>query len=97
MPQPLTIVAKLVAKPGQEATLERELTRLLAPTRAEEGCLLYDLHRSIEDPAVFLFYETWESMAAWQAHMKTPHLTAMAATTAELIAEREILQMERFP
>ncbi len=95
MSHPLTIVAKIVAKPGAEAQVEAALRRLIAPTLAEEGCLQYDLHRSLEDPHTFLFYENWQSKAAWQAHMETAHLQQMVREVEELLAGREILQMER--
>ncbi len=95
MSQPLTIVAKIVAKPGNEAQVERVLRNLVAPTLAEEGCGRYDLHRSLEDPYTFLFYETWKTKAAWQAHMQTDHLQRMVREVEGLLAEREILQMER--
>jgi len=55
MSEPLTIVARVRAKLGQEARLLQELERLPAPTRAEAGCLSYDLHQSQSDPALFLF------------------------------------------
>ncbi len=95
MSQPFTIVAKIVAKPGAEAQVEEALRRLIEPTLAEEGCLQYDLHRCLGDPQTFLFYENWQSKAAWQAHMETAHLRHMVQETEELLAGREILQMER--
>lgn len=55
----LTIVAKIEAKPGSEDLVYQELQNLIAPTQVEDGCLNYDLHRSIENPALFLFYENW--------------------------------------
>ena len=95
MSQPLTIVAKIIAKPGNETQVEAALRRLIEPTLAEEGCLQYDLHRCLEDPLTFLFYENWQSKAAWQAHMETAHLQQMVREVEELLAGREILQMER--
>ena len=43
------------AKPGQELLLQAELSALIRPTRKEEGCLLYDLHRSPTFRAIFYF------------------------------------------
>ena len=40
----LTIVAKLTAVAGQEEFLAKQLSTLVAPTRAEKGCIQYDLH-----------------------------------------------------
>jgi quinol monooxygenase YgiN len=72
----LTVVAKLKAKSGCEEKLAALLQGLVAPTRAEAGCLAYDLHRSHDDPGTFLFTESWASRALWDAHMASPHLAA---------------------
>lgn len=61
---------------GQEEELQAHLLSLSAPTRAEPGCVSYDLYRS---PAVknhFLRLEVWASPAALEAHKATPHIRA---------------------
>ena len=55
--KPLTVIAKLKAKQGCEEQLGQMLRGLVEPTRAEKGCINYDLHRSHEDPGLFIFYE----------------------------------------
>jgi len=80
----LTVVATLKAKPGHEDRLLAMLEGLLAPTRAEAGCLNYDLHHSDDEPGTFLFHETWETRPLWEAHMKTPHLVAFGETNGEV-------------
>ena len=40
----LTIVANIYAKAGRIDFVKAELLKLIEPTRAEEGCLNYDLH-----------------------------------------------------
>jgi len=85
MSAPLTFVARMRAKPGQEARLRAELQRLVAPTHAEAGCLSYDLHISQSDPAMFLFYETWRSQADLDAHFETPHLKALVKILPEML------------
>ena len=63
---PLTIIAKLKAKPGAEEQLYEECRKLIAPTLAEEGCINYDMHRSIEDPGTIMFYENWTTKPLWE-------------------------------
>ena len=70
----VTVVVRIKSKPGMEAQVKQELFGLLAPTRAEAGCINYDLHASPEDPAKFLFHENWTSEAALEAHFETPHI-----------------------
>ena len=52
MSKPLTIVARIKAKPGQEDALAAELAKLVAPTLLEVGCLQYDFHRDLENPGI---------------------------------------------
>jgi quinol monooxygenase YgiN len=57
----LTVIAHVRAKPGQESRVRQLLEGLLAPTRAEAGCINYDLHQSQTDPALFVKH-TWMRM-----------------------------------
>jgi quinol monooxygenase YgiN len=84
MSEPLTVVARVRAKKGQEARLRQELQRLVAPTRAEAGCLRYDLHESKAEPGWFLLYETWKSQADLDAHFQTPYLKAFFHLVPEI-------------
>ncbi len=83
----LTVLAKIRAKAGKEKDLHRALTALLEPTRAEQGCIRYDLHISKDDSALFFFYEIWKSRTVLDEHLNTPHLQAFLAKAPELLAE----------
>jgi len=73
----LTVVAKLRAAPGKGDALAALLTEQAAVVRqAEPGCLVYRPHRSTKDADLFLFYETYQDDAAFDAHRKAPHLAA---------------------
>ena len=83
----VTVVAFVKAKRGAESSVKQILTGLLAPTRAENGCINYDLHQSSEDPSEFLFYENWESKEVLDLHLKTPHIAQAMASSASLLVE----------
>lgn len=83
----LTIVANIKANPDQIALVKAELEKLLPITRAEAGCINYDLHQDNDNPAHFMFYENWESRELWQTHMNAPHLAAYMAATDGAVAE----------
>ena len=91
----LTIVANIKAKSDQIDLVKAELLKLIATTRAEEGCINYDLHQDNEDPAHFLFYENWESRELWQAHMGNQHLKDYLAATDGAVAEFTLNEMTR--
>jgi len=84
MSEPLTVVARVRAKAGQEVRLRQELQRVVVPTRAEAGCLRYDLHESTTERGWFLLYETWKSEADLQTHLQTPYLKAFFQLVPDL-------------
>lgn len=86
----VTVVAKVVAREGAVASLKAELLKLIPPTRREEGCLEYRLHQETGDPAVFLFYENWQSMACLQQHMASAHFTNYIAAVDGMVAEKTV-------
>ena len=92
----ITVVATFQAKPGKEAELKSALLGLVAPTRKEAGCINYDLHVLPEDPAKFLFHETWTSKAHLDVHLQSAHLQALLPRVPELaVAAPEIKIWER--
>ena len=85
----VTLVVILRAKEGQEGLLEAELRALIAPTRREDGCLTYDLHRAIEIPGAFLLHEVWATREHHRLHTKTLHFLRWDARKDALLAGRE--------
>jgi quinol monooxygenase YgiN len=60
---------------------------LIAPTAKEAGCRRYDLYRSTSDPAVWVFFEEWESQADLDAHVASAHLRSFLDSAHEVLAE----------
>ena len=83
----LTVVAQIKAKPGTESQVRQELLSLVAPSRKDAGCLNYDLHQALDNPALFLFHENWTSKAQLDQHLETPDLQAVLARLGQLVAE----------
>jgi quinol monooxygenase YgiN len=73
------------AKPGQETRARELLLSLLLPTRAEAGCINYDLHECTETPGEFMFHENWTTEAALAAHLKTSHIAELLRLAPELL------------
>ncbi len=86
----VTVAVILKSRDGQAFLLEAELRALIAPTRKEEGCIRYDLHKSLEGPAAFLLHEIWETRAHHTAHTKTDHFLRWNARKDALLASREV-------
>ena len=69
----MVVVAKLKAKAGEEAKMEEALRGMVVKVAQEQGTLTYTLHRSQQDPCVFLFYEMYKDDAALKVHSSTPY------------------------
>jgi quinol monooxygenase YgiN len=96
MSNPLTIVARIEANTDKIELVKAELIKLVEPTLQEAGCIQYDLHQDNENPAVFLFYENWESRELWQAHMKNSHLADYVKATEGSVASFTLNEMTKF-
>jgi quinol monooxygenase YgiN len=83
----LVLLVEFHAAPGRSQDLRRALLDAVEPTRAEDGCLLYDLHDDADDPDHYLFYEIWRTPAAHAAHDETPHVRAILAALPDLTRE----------
>nr|WP_299172080.1 putative quinol monooxygenase [uncultured Allomuricauda sp.] len=83
--QKLTIIAQILAKEEHRELVKSELLKLIDVTKAEEGCIDYDLHQDNENANLFLFYENWESRELWQKHMESQHVTRCTTATEDAV------------
>ena len=94
MSQIIKTVATLRAKSGHGKTVEQALRACVEGSRAEPGCLFYDLHVDRTDPECFVFIEGWADMEAFEHHKTTAHYQAMAHAVGELLVHREVLLLD---
>ena len=80
------VIARSVARKGNEDQLRALLQGMLIPTRAEPGCKAYELYES-DSTGRFYFDETWESQAALDEHVATPHFKHLEESIGELLEE----------
>jgi len=95
MTNQLTIVARIEANADSIDLVKTELLKLIAPTRVEDGCIQYDLHQDNSNPAVFMFFENWESRELWQNHMNNGHLKAYMQATEGAVASFTLNEMTK--
>jgi quinol monooxygenase YgiN len=69
------VIARVRALPAHVETVRGILIGFVAPTRAEEGCLRYDLFQNQADPCDFTFVETWASGGALDRHSQSRHIS----------------------
>ena len=68
----LTNIAFIRAQKGRGSELGNQLLKLVAPSRAEPGCIGYIVHRSNDDPDMWCVYENWRSADDLTAHFGLP-------------------------
>ena len=89
----LTLIAKILAKEGKQELVKSELLKLIAPTRAEEGCINYDLHQDNKNPNLFVFHENWESRDHLQKHLSNAHIAHYIKATEGAVEEFILQEM----
>ncbi len=84
----VTVVARIHPKPGKEDDVGARLVQMAEAVRKHEpDCIVYRPHRSSKQPVVFLFYEQYKSMPAFEFHRTAAHLAAFRGKMKELVAK----------
>ena len=95
MSETLTIIARIEAKKENLDLVKTEITKLIEPTRKEEGCMQYDLHQDNEEPEVFIFFENWATKALWEQHNESTHLDEFIKATEGALESLVVNQMSK--
>jgi quinol monooxygenase YgiN len=83
-------LAHLKVRPGAHPELMAAAKAMIAATRAETGCILYDLNISITDPQSMIFVEAWKSREALAEHFDAPHMAVWRKASEGYFTERKI-------
>lgn len=84
---PMTHVnlAFIRSKTGRADELGQALKALIEPSRAEDGCISYDIFRSKDDSELWMAFEEWQSPEHLDAHFQQPHMQAFVSQVPVLI------------
>lgn len=80
------VVATLMVKPEKRADFIEGAKACIAGTVKEQGCIAYDLHESVTDPAKVVFVEQWENAEALVPHRQTEHMKAFGRIAKDCLA-----------
>lgn len=86
----ITLSVHYVFSAEKVAEAEGYLRELIAPTRAEPGCLTYEIYRSKDDPHAFFFHEQYADEAAVDAHRSSPHFQRFGKNGLQTIARSRV-------
>jgi autoinducer 2-degrading protein len=67
------VIARYTVRPGEEEAVETALRAMTPLSRAEPGCVAYQAQRSLDNPSVFVLYESYVDEGAYKAHAETAH------------------------
>ncbi len=95
MSKEIALAVMITAKPGKKDEMKGYMQSLIEPTRKEKGCLLYDLHESLENPDMFMWYEVWDTQEDLDAHHHSAHVLAYKEKVKDLVADRQVFKMTR--
>ncbi len=76
------------AKPGGKQQLHEALKVLVEPSRAEEGCIQYDLLQDEKDDHLFILVLQYESKAAMEEHDKKPYVLHFSEKQMERLCDQ---------
>lgn len=69
--------------------------RVVAATRAEDGCIAYSYAQDLFDPGLIHVSEKWRDRAALAAHFRSAHMQAWIAERGDLqLSDRDIRVFE---
>lgn len=81
----IVLTAKFRVKPHCKVELLKLVEELVKKTRAEDGCISYNLYTSTEDENELMFFEEWESREHLKVHAKSAHVQYYMAQKADLL------------
>ncbi len=97
MPE-IVVVGSFKINPGKEDEALEAFKALVEPTHREDGCVLYALHRGVDDPGRLTFIERWDSRELLDAHLNSDHVSALLERAEELWGDNgEITVYEAVP
>jgi len=80
------VIARHFARPETVDQVRHILFGLVKPSRAEPGCLRYELLQNVDDPTDFTFVETFANDEALKIHASAPYIVSLTAKMQHLVA-----------
>ncbi|MGM1023799.1 MAG: putative quinol monooxygenase [Bacillota bacterium] len=68
------------------------MVKLVSYSGFDERCIKYILHQSIENNAVFVFYEIWKDEESINIHIQKDHYKQFLGNTEDLIECRNVIK-----
>lgn len=83
----IVLFARLKVKKEAIEQVKKAALEIIAPSRAENGCINYDFHQAIDDETIFLWHETWTNKTAIDAHAASKHFKEFSEVVKDITDE----------
>jgi quinol monooxygenase YgiN len=70
----IAVIGSMRFPPENMETVRPYLRQLVAATRANDGCIAYDVGEDIFEPGLLRFSEVWPDQASLDAHLVAPQI-----------------------
>ena len=77
-----------IAKDECVEELKVLLETMIEASRAEDGCLLYNIYQLKNKPTEFVVVETWKNSDKLKGHQNTPHYKHYKANFEQFTADK---------
>lgn len=67
-----TVIIAGVAKSGMEDYIRRNLIEMMKHSQKDDGCIIYNIHESINTAGEFMVYMVWRDQKSFDQHNQKP-------------------------
>jgi (4S)-4-hydroxy-5-phosphonooxypentane-2,3-dione isomerase len=86
------ILVDFLLKPGSRAQFRRAIdVNARSSCETERGCRRFDVVEPIDEPDRIILYEIYDDRAAFEQHLKTPHLARFEALSNDLVTKKTVV------
>jgi len=83
----IIVLAKITSKDGMKDKIVGETKTLIEATRAEEGCIEYNLYDPVDGENILLFVEKWEGKEFLESHLQQDHFIKFGPAIGDYLAK----------
>lgn len=90
----VVLCAKIKVKEEEEKVkqVEEKLLSLFPMVEKEEGTIKYIMHKDIEDPSTFFFYEKYKDKDAVDFHMNTAYIKDLISSFDDFLVTEPVFE-----
>jgi (4S)-4-hydroxy-5-phosphonooxypentane-2,3-dione isomerase len=86
------ILVDFLLKTGSRGKFRRAIdANARSSCTTERGCRRFDVVEPMEEPDRIILYEIYDDRAAFEEHLKTPHLARFEVASKDLVTKKTVI------